>query len=162
MSITVYIPKIGAVVADSVPDLIARVRKEIDERGYGASDVGAKWPIKAGTGEVLGSLSYNGRFQSQSTPTPGPWYFQNGVVMPDGDTFVDKDGATVYRGERGKEPVAQLIRNHADGPLLAAVPEMVEALQYILRINGSTSGAKSMVKEFKYRATIALTKAGVI
>jgi hypothetical protein len=45
--------------------------------------------------------------------------------------------------------------------LMAALPEMVEALRSIVRINGSTGGHKAMVEEFKFRASRALSKAGL-
>jgi hypothetical protein len=61
----VKIPKVGTVIADSVDDLIARVREAIDDNGYGASDVGSRWAIKS-HGATIGTLSYNGRFEAVS------------------------------------------------------------------------------------------------
>ncbi len=64
--------------------------------------------------------------------TPGSWYFEGGVVMPDGETYED-DGVTVYRGNDWQRGIAQLVKNPADGQLIAAAPDLVEALRMVLK-----------------------------
>ena len=57
----VKIPLIGTVKAQSIEFLISSVMEEIDIKGYGASDVGARWTVHE-SGSKVGILSYNGRF----------------------------------------------------------------------------------------------------
>lgn len=47
----------------------------------------------------------------------------------------------------------------ANATLIAAAPDMLEVLQFIVNFNGSTGGLKSLVAEFKFRAAAAIAKA---
>lgn len=49
--------------------------------------------------------------------------------------------------------------NRADAALIAAAPELYEALEKVIRINGSTGGPEAVLKELKFIAEQALAKA---
>ncbi|MGH8319941.1 MAG: hypothetical protein ACREUL_18550 [Steroidobacteraceae bacterium] len=49
---------------DALVDAFTRWR---DETGFGASDIGARWPVFHG-GARVGVLSYNGRFAGEVSP----------------------------------------------------------------------------------------------
>jgi hypothetical protein len=68
---------------------------------------------------------------STTAYTPGPWDFYAGVVMPDGECYTAADGTTVFRGPR--EPIAQLVKNPADGRLIEAAPDLAEAAAGFLK-----------------------------
>jgi|SRR5579862_2958349 len=64
--------------------------------------------------------------------TPGPWYFHRGVILPCGNTYVE-NGET-YSRRAGGEAIAELIRNPANGRLIAAAPALLEALLGVVRV----------------------------
>lgn len=95
--------------------------------------------------------------------TPGPysvdvtnevhWADQYAIMIyaPDGKTPVGT-ACDVNRTDRDDE-------KRANARLLAAAPDLLEALERIVAINGSTGGHKAMVAEFKYIAQVAIAKA---
>lgn len=57
VSVTIKRQKIEAA---NLLDLRRAVREFIDSNGYGASDVGGRWPVRGGVD--VSHISYNGRF----------------------------------------------------------------------------------------------------
>lgn len=65
--------------------------------------------------------------------TPGPWnVFDNGLIFvqppPDSGTLVIAGCGTSFIGDGGEQAQWQIDRNRANGALIAAAPEMYEAL----------------------------------
>lgn len=79
---------------------------------------------------------------NQVTHTPGPWYFQSGCIVPDGDTYED-DGVTTYRGDGWQRGIAQLVKNPADGRLIAAAPVLLAAAQNTLAYYAATQPGRT-------------------
>lgn len=55
------LPLVGELTAESVPALVGQMETARDENGYGASDIGARWPVKDSAGKHVASVTYNGR-----------------------------------------------------------------------------------------------------
>jgi hypothetical protein len=55
--------------------------------------------------------------------------------------------------------VGKIAANRENAILFAASTEMLAALEYIVRFNGSTGGPQALIEEFKFRARAALAKA---
>ena len=98
-----------------------------------------------------------------SVYTPGPWVQpvryspEDGVYVPCG-AIETIDGRSIAIINCPDVPIAEWSGN---ATLISAAPEMAEALQFIIRFNGSTGGLQALVSEFKFRAAAALAKAGV-
>jgi hypothetical protein len=58
---TMKVPMIGALTAASVEDLADKFAEARDEGGYGASDIGSRWPVRDGHGKHTATVCYNGR-----------------------------------------------------------------------------------------------------
>lgn len=69
--------------------------------------------------------------------TPGPWYADGGVIMPDGDTY-QENGEIYARSGDWQEGVAQLVRNPADAAFIVtacnAHDDLVAALTETVRL----------------------------
>ena len=65
-----------------------------------------------------------------SKHTPGPWFYDSGAIWS--DSQLDPENKPyVFRGE---EPLAVVIsRNAQDSHLIAAAPQMLEALEAIIK-----------------------------
>lgn len=66
--------------------------------------------------------------------TPGPWnVFDNGLIFvqppPDSGTLVIAGCGTSFIGDGGEQAQWQIDRNRANAALIAAAPEMYEALE---------------------------------
>jgi hypothetical protein len=96
---------------------------------------------------------------SRLAHTPGPWYFHEGVVMPDGETYED-DGVTVYRGLDWQRGIAQLVKNRADGQLIAAAPDLLAIAQtYLNWIDSPAAFDPSLVEGLVAQMRAAVAKA---
>ncbi len=65
---TVQIPKVGTVTAATLEALGEAAWTQVhggnpQREYYGASDVGARWPVKDGS-RTVGTLRYNGKFDA--------------------------------------------------------------------------------------------------
>jgi hypothetical protein len=80
--------------------------------------------------------------------TPGPWRT--------GDMFKTVFGPP--NGMPSPETIAT-VRKAANARLIAAAPDMLEALQFIVDFNGSSRGPQALIEEFKFRARAAISKA---
>ena len=68
--------------------------------------------------------------------TPGPWIFTNTeITAKDGDLFVAK--VTDFRNSTGRQA--------ANGRLIAAAPELLEALQWLLNDPDSERGSHTAI-----------------
>lgn len=55
------VPKIGLLSAESAKSLAYKFAEARDAGGYGASDIGSRWPVLDAQGKHTASVSYNGR-----------------------------------------------------------------------------------------------------
>lgn len=98
---------------------------------------------------------------SKAQHTPGPWHVV--TCVEDDPTTRYIDDAPGEDGERGyylaEVEHYDLQELEANARLIAAAPELLEALERIVSINGSTKGAQSLVDEFKHIARAAIAKA---
>lgn len=89
---------------------------------------------------------------SESKHTPGPWFVHVPRTLP--EVIARKGAVTICKCRNGS-----LNDGLANARLIAAAPELYEALRKIDRINGSTGGPEAMVREFKHIARAALARA---
>ena len=61
--------------------------------------------------------------------TPGPWYYSSGMVWADADERV-----AIARADRN-EPATLPTERDANARLIAAAPEMLEALEVIMSVS---------------------------
>jgi len=103
-----------------------------------------------------------------SARTPGPWYADGGVIMPDGDTY-QEGGETYGRAGDWREGIAQLVRNPADAAFIVtacnAHDELVAALKFCRDIAEEElpharvgSGAEVALRHTIRKARAALAK----
>ena len=71
-ALNVTIPEIGTLGANTQLDLMQTFSEARDAGGYGASDIGAQWPVTNSEGARVGILSYNGRLAIDAT-TGAEW-----------------------------------------------------------------------------------------
>lgn len=60
--VTMKVPAIGRLKAATVGDLVDKFSTARDQSGYGASDIGGQWTVTDQAGNVVGRISYNGRW----------------------------------------------------------------------------------------------------
>lgn len=81
---------------------------------------------------------------------------QNWRISKDKHGIVDAEGYKLVV-TADDEPAAGLILEQIR--LMAAAPELLDALQRIVAINGCTGGDKALIAEFKHIARTAIAKA---